>query len=135
MPQAPQPRPHGVGIRGLNLDRSSPLFAGSFGRIFRALPPADFGDTDQQSQDALQKLGGAMVGDPDAPKDGPDPEESGLPALYTYLGQFLDHDITFDPASSCNARMIQMRSSTTARLVSTSTAFTGEDRMISRTCT
>ena len=36
----------------------------------------------------------------DPPTDGPDPEESGIPALYTYLGQFIDHDITFDPASS-----------------------------------
>src|SRR5213079_2810653 len=31
---------------------------------------------------------------------GKDDEESGIPALYTYLGQFIDHDITFDPASS-----------------------------------
>ncbi len=36
----------------------------------------------------------------DPPTDGKDPEESGIPALYTYLGQFVDHDITFDPASS-----------------------------------
>src|SRR5262249_34706519 len=36
----------------------------------------------------------------DAPKDGKDEEESGIPALYTYLGQFIDHDLTFDPASS-----------------------------------
>src|SRR5262249_44118987 len=34
------------------------------------------------------------------PKDGKDEEESGIPALYTYLGQFIDHDITFDPSSS-----------------------------------
>src|SRR5678810_531990 len=36
----------------------------------------------------------------DAPSDGKDNEESGIPALYTYLGQFIDHDITFDPTSS-----------------------------------
>jgi len=29
-----------------------------------------------------------------------DAEESGIPAAYTYLGQFIDHDLTFDPASS-----------------------------------
>jgi hypothetical protein len=34
------------------------------------------------------------------PKDGPDPEESGIPAAYTYFGQFIDHDLSFDPASS-----------------------------------
>ena len=33
-------------------------------------------------------------------KNGPDPEESGIPAAYTYFGQFIDHDLTFDPASS-----------------------------------
>src|SRR2546425_214983 len=38
------PRPHGTGLRGANLSRSSPLFSGPFGRLFRALPPADFGD-------------------------------------------------------------------------------------------
>src|SRR5205807_10087926 len=36
----------------------------------------------------------------DPPKDGTDEEESGIPALYTYLGQFIDHDLTFDPTSS-----------------------------------
>ena len=40
----------------------------------------------------------------DPPKDGPDEEESGNPALYTYLGQFIDHDITFDPESSLQKR-------------------------------
>src|ERR1700729_855799 len=68
--------------------------------MFRALPPADFGANDTDSQAALLQLGAAMVSDEDAPKDGPDDEESGIPALYTYLGQFIDHDLTFDPASS-----------------------------------
>ncbi len=93
-------RPHGVGIRGLTLSRSSPLFEGPFGRIFRALPPADFGPTDADSLQALDSLAAKMTADPDPVKDGPDPEESGIPAAYTYLGQFIDHDLTFDPASS-----------------------------------
>src|SRR5579864_7251061 len=92
--------PHGQGVRGLNLSRSSVFFGGAFVRIFRALPPADFGDTDAKTQDNLKLLGKAMVGTADKPKDGPDTEESGIPALYTYLGQFVDHDITFDPSSS-----------------------------------
>src|SRR6516165_1678791 len=92
--------PHGQGVRGLNLSRSSLLFGGAFGRIFRALSPAEFGATDQESQDNLKLLGKAMVSTEDKPKDGPDTEESGIPALYTYLGQFVDHDLTFDPASS-----------------------------------
>ena len=41
---------------------------------------------------------------PKAPKEEgmiqDDEENPGVPAGYTYLGQFIDHDITFDPASS-----------------------------------
>ena len=95
-------RPHGSRIRGASLSRSSPLFEGPFGRIFRALPPADFGDNDQQSLAALDALATKMISvkDPADPKDGPDAEEGGIPSAYTYLGQFIDHDLTFDPASS-----------------------------------
>jgi hypothetical protein len=93
-------RPHGTEVRGLALRRSSLLFEGPFGRIFRALPPADYGDTEQQSEAALMRLGAAIGADPDPIKDGPDPEESGIPAAYTYFGQFVDHDLTFDPTSS-----------------------------------
>ena len=92
------PTPHGAGVRGFSLAPSSKFFNGRFGRMFRALPPADFGDDDVQSKDALHNLGEAMVSDEDPPKDGPDDEESGIPAAYTYLGQFIDHDLTFDPA-------------------------------------
>ena len=101
MAQPKQFRPHG-GVRGANLSRSSVLFEGPFGRIFRALPPADFGPDDQSSLRALGKLADTMIAaaDPADPKDGPDNEESGIPAAYTYLGQFIDHDLTFDPASS-----------------------------------
>jgi hypothetical protein len=92
--------PHGRGVRGLNLSRSSILFGGAFGRIFRALPPAQFGANDTEIHRNLKALGKAMVSTKDKPKDGPDAEESGIPALYTYLGQFVDHDLTFDPSSS-----------------------------------
>ncbi len=93
-------RPHG-GVRGNNLSRSSLLFGGPFGRIFRVLPPADFGATDKETDDNLILLAAAMNGGAeDVAKDGPDAEESGIPAAYTYLGQFIDHDLTFDPASS-----------------------------------
>jgi hypothetical protein len=91
---------HGISTRGLTLSRSSLLFSGPFGRIFRALPAADFGDDDGQSMAALRELAAAIVAPPDPIKDGPDAEESGLPAAYTYFGQFIDHDLTFDPASS-----------------------------------
>src|SRR5262252_6552082 len=68
--------------------------------MFRALRPATFGSTDQESEQNLLELGTAMSAAFDPPKDGKDDEESGIPALYTYLGQFIDHDLTFDPASS-----------------------------------
>jgi hypothetical protein len=99
MPIGSNVRFHG-GVRGADLSRSSLLFGGPFGRIFRALPPADFGVTDAASLAALKKLAQKMLADPEAPKNGPDAEESGIPAAYTYLGQFIDHDLTFDPASS-----------------------------------
>ena len=92
--------PHGSGVRGITLPRSSLLFEGRFGRIFRALPPAEFGDDDQQTLINLNALAAEIVGEEDEAKDGADAEESGVPALYTYLGQFVDHDLTFDPASS-----------------------------------
>ncbi len=51
--------------------------------------------------DALFKLSKDMKGDVDTVKDGPDPEENILvPAGYTYFGQFIDHDLTFDSTSS-----------------------------------
>src|SRR5207249_6677727 len=93
-------RPHGVGVRGANLSRGSMLFEGPFGRIFRALPPADFGVDDAASQAALTELAAKLTADPDPPKAGPDAEESGIPSAFTYFGQFIDHDLTFDPASS-----------------------------------
>ena len=91
---------HGAPLRGLDATPESRLFAGRFGRMFRALRPADYGIDDAASQKALAKLGRAMEADKDDPKDGPDNEEGGFPCAYTYFGQFIDHDLTFDPASS-----------------------------------
>ncbi len=42
-----------------------------------------------------KKLLDTAYGDPE-----PGDENPAIPAGYTYLGQFIDHDITFDPASS-----------------------------------
>jgi hypothetical protein len=91
---------HGTPPRGLESTPRSPLFEGTFGRMFRGLPAATFGTEEKESVTNLKKLATAMKGGDDAPKDGKDDEESGIPALYTYFGQFIDHDLTFDPSSS-----------------------------------
>jgi len=91
---------HGKPLRGLMSTSRSPSFQGRFGRMFRSLQPATYGDTDAKSRAALMALGDAMTAPFDPPKDGFDAEESGIPALYTYFGQFVDHDITFDPMTT-----------------------------------
>lgn len=85
---------HSQLLRGQSKVGEDPHFEGRFGRMFPNLKAAQFSDTD------LATLATAMVSPFDAPKDEPDDEESGIPALYTYLGQFIDHDLTFDPNTS-----------------------------------
>ena len=93
------PERHSATVRGLMATNQSTRFEGRFGRMFRSLRPC-FDPNDESVRAKLTILGDAMSSDFDAPKDGNDDEESGIPSLYTYLGQFIDHDITFDPASS-----------------------------------
>ena len=89
---------HGTPLRGLESTVNSELFQGRFGRMFRALPPAIF------EQEDLMKLASAMTAEKElgvTPESENDNEENfGIPAGYTYFGQFIDHDITFDPMSS-----------------------------------
>jgi hypothetical protein len=96
---------HGVPVRGLMAphllsEGKGSQFEGRFGRMFPDLPHATFGSDVKENVKNLALLGKEMSAGFDAPKDGKDDEESGIPALYTYFGQFMDHDITFDPASS-----------------------------------
>ncbi len=51
----------------------------------------------------LVEAAALMKSGPDTVKDGADPEENlWVPAGYTYFGQFVDHDLTFDSTSSLN---------------------------------
>src|SRR5579864_5489801 len=90
-------RPHGA-LRGLDSTLHSHSNEGFFGRMFRTLPAARF------SEKALMDLGAKMTAafEPTpTPETEADPEENtGISAGYTYFGQFIDHDLTFDPASS-----------------------------------
>ena len=96
-------RTHGIEPRGLRPVTLSTLFEGRFGRRFRKLPPAPPLDPTHlqelaRSMREPEATGGGGWGGPSAPPvdlDNPD-----IPAGYTYFGQFVDHDITFDPASS-----------------------------------
>ena len=89
---------HGKLPRGLATTPTSPLFEGSFGRMFRTLRPANF------TKEDLKILATRMIAEKEeipTPEDQIDDEENqGIDADYTYLGQFIDHDLTFDPASS-----------------------------------
>jgi len=70
---------------------------GRFDRLFASGDPSVFGATPAIQAMNMKLLGRAMTAGFDAPKDGPDAEESGIPALFTYFGQFVDHDLTFGP--------------------------------------
>jgi hypothetical protein len=107
---------HGGGVRGENLSTRSSLFEGRFGRLFRNLPNAEW-PTDKLFQLGREMTSTPETEPPDDPKGKPsaafedpkkrihdDEENAGIPAGYTYFGQFIDHDITFDPASSLQQR-------------------------------
>lgn len=93
------PRAHSHGVmRGLDSTMESSMFEGRFGRMFRTLRPARFFTEDL---DALAEEIVASAEEDVTPETEPDAEESNvISAGFTYLGQFIDHDITFDPISS-----------------------------------
>jgi hypothetical protein len=98
-----EPPPHGATPpRGLEEPPSSRLIAGRFGRMFRNLPVFELAD-EKTLRDELEALAKRIVqpAEEDKPLDAEDEDQNpDIPAGYTYLGQFIDHDITFDPVSS-----------------------------------
>lgn len=98
-PASAQAAAHGANpSRGIeNVPRSS-TETGKFGRLFRGLTPLVLDDAQ------IQNVVATMVdpGDPAAPggwSPTPTPTDAGIAAGWTYLAQFIDHDITFDPSS------------------------------------
>lgn len=108
--------PHGhFGLGGSNTPRSTFYDQGRFGRLFPTLPP--FASNTALIRDALAELGardGPMdarddLSDPvtlitDRAKSAGNPDNPALTAGFTFMGQFLDHDMTFDPTSSLARR-------------------------------
>ena len=113
---------HGGGLRGDQAGGVKPaalpkkaVFEGRFGRMFPTVAGSSYDTT------ALTFLGLKMTSDPErlsriptdyeyhlpaaAAESTSDGEEnSGIAAGYTYFGQFIDHDITFDPVSSLQGK-------------------------------
>jgi Animal haem peroxidase len=72
--------------------------------MFRTLPPAKFDEA--MLKDLARAMTSAADAEPTPETEVDDEENTGTPADrgisagFTYLGQFIDHDLTFDPASS-----------------------------------
>src|SRR5215207_4877315 len=107
--------PHGHAGLGESTPRSVFYDQGRFGRLFPTLPP--FAADTKLLRDALAELGAANgpmdagddLSDPIALITDPsesvhNPNNPALTAGFTFLGQFIDHDITFDPTSSLARR-------------------------------
>jgi hypothetical protein len=88
---------HGTSPRGLAALPGSRFVAGRFGRMFRQVPI--FSPTPASLTALAQRM--VQAPEPEKPEGEFDEDENpDIPAGYTYLGQFIDHDITFDPVSS-----------------------------------
>src|SRR5215213_7562976 len=113
---APTP-PHGAELRGMDLVTQSPTTEGRFGFMFKSQPPhqpsdtllGNLGKTMEEKPIIGTPLTDALTGQPILDKDGKQVitnkdhndslGENPNPALssgFTFVGQFVDHDITFD---------------------------------------
>ena len=105
----PEPRLHGEKRpRGERCVPRSTRPEGRFGRLFRKLEPApDY--TEEELAALAESMREPDVGQGDGGWGGPgqpgaELDNPSIPAAYTYFGQFVDHDITFDPVSSLQAK-------------------------------
>jgi hypothetical protein len=107
--------PHGHAQLGESTPRSVFYEQGRFGRLFPTLPP--FAADTPRLRDALSELGakggpmdaGDDLSDPitlitDPAMSAANPNNPRMTAGFTFLGQFVDHDMTFDPTSSLARR-------------------------------
>lgn len=90
---------HGSKTRDFLVPRS-PMFQGPFGRLFRELPAwVAPGQNDDDRVENIRALAGTMVESAEEARSA-ERDNLQIPAAYTYFGQFVDHDLTFDPTSS-----------------------------------
>ena len=106
---------HGDADAGQLTPRSTFYDEGRFGRLFPTLPP--FAADTRLVRDALAEIGarhGPMDADDDLTDPGGlitepalslhNPNNPTMTAGFTFFGQFVDHDMTFDPTSSLARR-------------------------------
>jgi Animal haem peroxidase len=99
------PQHHSTAPRGADVAPRSVFLEGRYGRMFRYLPPFEVDIEETKTLDQkLAEIAELMLEPKDLDASGDealDEEFDGpIPAGFTYLGQFIDHDITFDPVSS-----------------------------------
>ena len=90
--------PHGAELRGMDLVVKSPTTEGRFGFMFKSQPPHPPSDLLLDRLGATMEeqpvVGGTVTNDDnDAFNENPNPK---LTSGFTFVGQFVDHDITFD---------------------------------------
>jgi hypothetical protein len=97
---------HGTSTRAVHSLTQDTLAGGKFDRLFPDLKVAVYGADSEHdfpgSKAALIALAATMLdNDPGSPitEAEPEDENAAISAGYTYLGQFIDHDLTFDPAA------------------------------------
>ena len=101
--ELPPTPPHGAELRGMDLVVQSPTTEGRFGFMFKSQPPhgrprircstAWVRPWRKQPAAQRQPASSAAKDDNDAFNENPNPA---LTSGFTFVGQFVDHDITFD---------------------------------------
>lgn len=83
---------------------SSVSYAGVYGRLFRDLPPFEArvsrnGERERHAQDQTARTKSKLARLAERLRDpsGEVIDNERIPAAYTYLGQFIAHDVSFDP--------------------------------------
>ena len=143
-------RSHSIGIKVLA--PQSNFYQGPFGRLCPELEPwvptDDNGKpipdhklddhfkkyADKHMVEAPGKLPDDIANDAALRTDLDNKFNSNIPAGYTYFGQFIDHDITFDPHPPFSGAVIQTDCLISVPLVLTLIIFTGAEWAISHIC-